>query len=234
LKGRVLADMRAFRQWPLLAIALASFMVSPLALAQSTMAERQEALKLAAQASLAAPRDTKKRFDLAEAMRLCGEPKKAAIEYLDVTSLDPSYYIAYHNLLKCKPTVEQLDEGLDRLGKLEAQQPKNLMLRVAISEVYEQKGDLYQAARSLVDLQYSHSIPEKYLPKINQRIHFLLMKAKDVQTIQTAEKTQQAPDDEIDGAPLPLPEAALDKDLSATKLKDSKVTEGYGHARLLP
>jgi tetratricopeptide (TPR) repeat protein len=247
LKGKLPAETHFPRRLPLLAIAISTgfslaLSIAPAillairpAMAQTSMSERLEAVKQAQQAVQTAPRDAKKRFDYAEALRLTGDTKTAAIEYLNVTSLDPAYYIAYHQLLKSKATPDQLDEAADRLAKLEEQEPKNLMLRVALSEVYEQKGDLYQAARALVDLQYSHSIPDKYLPKINARIHYLLVKAKDVQTVQTAEKTQQpASDEDIDAAPLPLPESTLTKDLSAKKLKDSQETEGYGHTRLLP
>lgn len=180
------------------------------------------------------PKDTGKRFQLADTLRIAGEPKKAAIEYLDVTALDPGYYIAYHNLLRCKPTADQLDEALDRLKKLEEDKPKSLMLRVALSEVLEKKGDFYTAARTLVDLQYAHAIPEKYLPKVNSRIHFLLTRAKDIRAMEKAKTAVQEADEEMDTVPLPLPDSSLSKGFSSSQLKENKVPDNYGHARIAP
>jgi len=186
-------------------------------------------LKIAQQDVQKTPRDAKLRYDYAELLRKSGDSHKATVQYLEVTSLDPTYYLAYHKLTMCQPSNEQLDEAIERLNKLEEIRPKELMMRVALSEVLEKRGELYKAARALVDLQYSDVIPPKYVPKVNARIHFLLSKAKDVQT---TEKSQQT-DEELDSVPLPLPDGP-NKDMSASKLKDSKVTEGYGHTKLLP
>jgi tetratricopeptide (TPR) repeat protein len=186
-------------------------------------------LKNAQQEVQKMPRDAKLRYEYAELLRKSGDLHKGAVQYLEVTSLDPTYYLAYHKLTQCQPSNEQLDEAIERLNKLEELRPKELMMRVALSEVLEKKGELYKAARALVDLQYSDVIPPKYIPKVNARIHFLLSKAKDVQT---QEKSQQT-DEELDSVPLPIPEGS-GKDMSASKLKDSKVTEGYGHTKLLP
>ena len=175
------------------------------------------------------PRDAKLRYEYAELLRRSGDLHKGAVQYLEVTSLDPTYYLAYHKLTQCQPNNDQLDEAIERLNKLEELRPKELMMRVALSEVLEKRGELYKAARALVDLQYADVIPPQYVPKVNARIHFLLSKAKDVQT---AEKAQQS-DDDLDSVPLPIPDGSS-KDVSASKLKDSKVTEGYGHTKLLP
>jgi Flp pilus assembly protein TadD len=180
------------------------------------------------------PRDAQKRFELAEALRLSGNSKSAAIEYLNTTCLDNAYYIAYHQMLKSKPTADQVDEACDRLTKLEEQKPKNLMLRVALSEILEQKGDLYGATRQLVDLQYTENIPTKYQLKINTRVHYLVTKSKDVKTAESAAKSLQQTEEDIDSVPLPLPDSSLDNNLSANKLKDGKIPDGYGHTRLLP
>ena len=192
-----------------------------------------EKLRLAERELEGNPTDPKKRYEFAEALRLSGNLKKAAQEYLDVTSLEPGYYIAYHQLVRSKPTEDQVDEAVDRLKKLEEKRPKNLMLRVALSEVLERKSEYYAAARALVDLQYSHGIPRQYEMKINSRIHYLLSKAKDVASAKTAQHSQEVVDDP-DAVPLPMPESSFDTGLSASKLKETKVPEGYGHARLLP
>ncbi|PWT96463.1 MAG: hypothetical protein C5B53_09660 [Candidatus Melainabacteria bacterium] len=230
MKGRAPKSYSLALIVPLLAIALAC----PIALGQAAhVPTAAEKLRVAEREVEASPRDPKKRFELADALRLSGDLKKASQEYLDVTSLEPAYYIAYHQLLRSKPTEDQLDEASDRLKKLEEKRPKNLMLRVAYSEILEKKGDYYTAARALVDLQYSHGIPPKYEMKINSRIHYLLSKSKDVASAKTAQHSQE-PVEDPDAVPLPLPESSFDTGLSATKLKETKVPEGYGHARLLP
>ena len=216
------------------AVAYLAITLCPAARGQAPHIGAFERAKIAAKDVETSPRDVKKRFELAESLRLSGDLKKAAVEYLDVTSLEPAYYIAYHQLIRTKPSSDQLDEALERLKKLEEHKPKNLMLRVALSEVLEQKGDLYDAARTLVDLQYAHGIPEKYQAKINARIHYLLSKTRDVANLKTAQQHVQETDTDIDAVPVPLPDSGLDRGLSATKLKDSKVPAGYGHARLLP
>jgi len=192
-----------------------------------------ERMRLAQQEVKLNPKDAKKRFELGESFRQVGNLKQAVIEYLDVTSLDPAYYIAYHELVRSKPNADQLEEAFDRLTKLEEEKPKSLMLRIALSEVLEQKGDFYAAARTLVDLQYAHGIPDKYWTRINGRIHYLLSKARDIETTETAQKAMQTQED-IDATPIPLPESSPNDGLSANKLKQSKIEEGYGHARLLP
>jgi len=193
-----------------------------------------EQLKVAEQAVQSAPRDAKKRFELAEILRKSGDNHKASIQYLETSVLDPSYYLAYHQLLICKPSNDQLDEAIERLTKLEEQIPKELMLRVALSEVLERRGETYKAARALVDLQFSEYIPPKYTPQINARVRYLLGKAKDQQTTEKAQQVGQTPTEDLDSVPLPIPETTAAKDLSEAKLKDSKVTEGYGHNKLLP
>jgi tetratricopeptide (TPR) repeat protein len=216
---------------PVLVIALAANLSCSGVSAQTVHMSPAERLKFDESAVAANPNDPKKRFEFAESLRLSGDLKKAVIEYLDVTSLEPAYFIAYHEMVRSRPTEDQLDEAIDRLKKLEDKRPKNLMLRVALSEVLEKKGELYAAARTLVDLQYSHSIPEKYEMKINTRIHYLLSKAKDLASSNSAQHAQDTSED-VDATPLPLPDSS--NGTSGNKLKDPKVTEGYGHARLLP
>jgi hypothetical protein len=105
------------------------------------------------------------------------------------------------------------------------------MLRVALSELLEQRGDSYQAAHTLVEIVYDNAVPAKYVDRVQSRIHYLLSKAKDLHTTERA-ATPEDSDDENTLAP-PLPEASLRRNLSASKLKDAK-GQGFGHAPLIP
>jgi tetratricopeptide (TPR) repeat protein len=219
-----------------LALCLSSWLAISLlpASAQYRPPTLKELLKGAEQAAQAAPRDAKKRYEWADCLRKSGDLHTAAIEYLEVTVLDPTYYVAYHQLLDCKPTDDQLDEAIERLTKLEDQRPKELMLRVALSEVLEKRGETYKAARALVDLQFAEYIPPKYTTQINARVRYLLGKSRDVQTTEKANQATQPASEDLDSVPLPIPENTGAKDFSTAKLKDSGETEGYGHTKLLP
>lgn len=97
------------------------------------------------------PKDAKRHFELAEALRSSHEIKKAAAEFLNVTRLDPTYYLAYHQMVLCKPNVEQLDEAIERLNTLEKEKPSALMLRVSLSELLEKKANIIKPpGRSLI------------------------------------------------------------------------------------
>jgi DNA-binding SARP family transcriptional activator len=180
------------------------------------------------------PRDARKRFELAEILRKSGDLKKASVQYLETTLLDPSYYLAYHQLLSCKPTNDQLDEGIERLEKLDQEHPQELMLRVALSELLEQRGETYKAARALVDLQFVDAVPTKYSAKINARVRYLMGKVKDAQTTEKAQQTVQPTADDLDAVPIPLPDTTASTDFYTDKLKDTRTNEGYGHTKLLP
>lgn len=173
----------------------------------------------------ASPQDAKARYALAHALRLQGQGTQAASQLLEATSLDPSYFIAYHELTLCKPTNEQLDEVTERLCHLRDERPKELMLRVALSEVLEQRGDNYGASRALVDLMYEGGVPPQYRSKVEARIHFLLSKAKDSTTAQSA----KAEDGGLDSLPPELPGAGVKRDIAA-----SKQTTSFGNSTLLP
>jgi tetratricopeptide (TPR) repeat protein len=177
------------------------------------------------------PQDAKGHFAYAHALRLTGRNEQAAVEYLEATALDPSLYVAYHELSLSKARPEQLDEAIHRLDLLKTQQPKVLMLRVALSELLEQRGQLYPAAKVLVDLVYDNAVPDKYLPKVKARIHYLLSKNKDAQT---AEKINPIEAPQSEEAPLPLPESSLRRNLAATKPGNAKGAQSFGHASLLP
>jgi tetratricopeptide (TPR) repeat protein len=176
-----------------------------------------------------APQDAQAHYAYGHALRLTGRQEQATVQYLEATSFDPSLFVAYHELALSKARPEQLDEAIERLNALMAHQPKVLMLRVGLSELLEQRGKLYPAAKVLVDLVYEKAVPEKYLPRVEARIHYLLSKNKDAQTAERAHGDEGEAD-----APLPLPESSLRRSLSATKLKDAKVMQNVGHANLLP
>ncbi len=177
-----------------------------------------------------APHDPKAHMNLAELLRKLGRQREAAQEYLEVTDLDPYNYLAYHQLSTLNADPSQLDEAIVRLSKLKDEKPKELMLRVALSELYERRGSYYQGARVLVDLVYQNGVPAKYHARVNARIHFLLTKQKDSQT---ADKSFVS-EEELDSLPPPLPEASIHKDLAASKLKESRVMRGLGNTPLLP
>jgi len=190
----------------------------------------QQELQAARAQVRANPADANARLRLAELLKRVGRHREAAQEYLEVVDLEPSNYAAFHMLSVISADPAQLDEGIARLEKLKEEKPKELMLRVALSELMEKRGNYYQAARVLVDLVYDNAVPDKYHAKINARIHYLLTKSKDVQ----AKAGGYIAEDELDSSPPPLPESSLRKDLAASKLKESRVMKGVGNAPLLP
>ena len=216
-------------KWPGCAILALSALLSlgPAACAQDSTA----AVDAAREKVTAAPQDAKARYEYAKALRQAGKQAEAASELLEATAMDPSLYVAYHELSLVKARPEQLDEGIERLNMLKNERPKDLMLRVALSELLEQRGDSYHAAHTLVEIVYQNDVPAKYVARVQSRIHYLLSKAKDAHATEKA-----APADEVDEentlAP-PLPEASLHRNLSASKLKDAK-GQGFGHAPLIP
>ncbi len=176
------------------------------------------------------PSDAKVRYAYAEGLRKLGRIKEASHEYLAVTELDPAFYHAYHQLSVISADKQLLDDAVSRLNFAKAEKPKDLFLRVALSELYEKKGDSYTAGKVLVDLVYDNGVPEKYAAKINQRIRFLQAKAKHSHGLDKA----FASDDTMETNPPPLPDATLNRDLSISKVKEPRVMQGFGHATLLP
>lgn len=175
------------------------------------------------------PQDAKIRFLYAKALLAAGTRAQAASEFLEATALEPTFYLAYHQLTLCKPSNEQLDEAIERLKNLRNERPKELMLRVALSEVLEQRGDYYNAARSLIDLHYQDGIPAAYQAKIEARIHFLLSQTKDSQTAATAKRADAG----LEPLDVPMPDAPLRKNLAANK-KEASESSSFGHTTLLP
>ncbi len=217
-----------------LAISLPSVAVAETAAPVSggeTEQDAQTQLKAARAQVRDNPSDPKAHFALAELLRKAGRQQEAAQEYLQATDLDPGLYVAYHQLSLLNADGAQLDEAIARLSKLKDEKPKDLLLRVALSELLEKRNRFYQGARVLVDMVYQNAVPDKYLPKVNARIHYLLVKARDSQE---TEKSASASEEEMDTLPPPLPESTLHKDLSASRLKETRVMRGVGHAPLLP
>ncbi|MBP9089587.1 hypothetical protein KBI23_01065 [bacterium] len=178
----------------------------------------------------AEPSDPKVRYAYAEGLRKHGRGKEASHEYLTVTELEPSFYHAYHQLSLVNHDKHVLDEAISRLNFLKEEKPKDMFLRVALSELYEKKGDNYTAGKTLVELVYANAVPEKYVHKINQRIRFLQAKTKDAQ----AHDKAYGGDEQMESNPPPLPESSLNRDLSISKVKEPKIMQGFGHATLLP
>lgn len=176
------------------------------------------------------PSDSKVRYAYAEGLRQSNRLKEASREYLAATELDPSFYHAYHQLSLTTSDKVLLDEAIARLKFLKDEKPKDLLLRVALSELYEKKGDNHTAGMMLVDLVYQNGVPDKYMAKVNQRIRFLQSKTKNAQGLDKV----YGNDELMESNPPPLPEATLNRDLSISKVKEPRVMQGFGHATLLP
>jgi tetratricopeptide (TPR) repeat protein len=197
-------------------------------------------LKAARDAVAANPKDPRAHLALADVLRKGGRAHDAIDEYLETTNLDPSIYIAYHQIAALNADADKMDEAITRLTKLKDERPKELMLRVALSELLEKRQSYYQAARVLIDLVYTNGIPVKHRPQINARIHYLLTRAKEAQM---AEKDEEAATDGLDVVPAPLPDnghnnhegrEVREKGLTASKIKESKEMKGMGHVPLQP
>ncbi len=187
-------------------------------------------LKLAKDYLAAAPKDYKAHFALGELYKRAGSNKEAVKEYALATELNPAYYIAYHQMAYSNPDSQIVEAAIERLNKLKEEKPRDLLLRVSLSELLEQRKEYYHAARTLVDLLYQNAIPEQHIAKVNSRIRLLLGRAKDMQTLQKARGIE----DEMEVVPPPLPEESLRRNLHASKIKEPKVMPGVGHAPLLP
>lgn len=175
-------------------------------------------------------------YSKAEEMRKAGQEKEAAQLYLKAVDLEPTLWVAYHQLANLKGDNGQIDAAMAKLTEMKTKQPKELMLRVALSELLEKRGDYYQASRELVDLVYANAVPDKYSKKINARIHYLLSKSKHAYTnVQNNEFENLRTEEELDTVPPPLPDPGLVvRDLASTKSKDIPAMQGSGHAPLQP
>lgn len=182
------------------------------------------------------PVDAKARFALGEALRKLGRNKEAAQEYLAATEFDPGMYVAYHQLSLSKASNEQLDTAIERLQKLKEEKSKDLMLRVALSELMEKRGSFSQAARVLVELVYQNAVDLKYQAKVNARIHYLLAQAKHAH-VNEANLSQSGvgqEESQLDTLPPAPPDLDSTGDLSSAKIKDARVMPAVGNTPLLP
>ncbi len=178
------------------------------------------------------PASAKLRFDYGEALRKSGKVEAACSEYLNATEIDASYFIAYHQLAQCSNNPHQLAEATTRLNHLMSQKPGDMMLRVALSELLESQGKYYEAARPLIHLVFTNSVPHKYIEKLNSRIRFLQAKAR---ASHVAAKVQDSETTKLDVTPLPLPdESVMRRGLDAARLSKDSVSDGFGHSRLQP
>lgn len=176
-------------------------------------------------------KDPNAHLQLADALRKRQRLKEAAPEYAQATNLNPELYVAYHQLAAISDDPQLLDDAINRLTKLKMDKPKELMLRVALSELLEKRQNYYQAARVLIEITYDNAVPTKYQARVNGRIHYLLTKSKEAQL--TAKDNIPA-DEDLDVVPAPLPDAGLRKGLTASKINESKELKGMGHVPLLP
>ncbi len=98
------------------------------------------------------PNDAQMHVKLADAYRKMGQNQQALDEYVKASRLDHTCYVAYHQITLLSNDDKLLDEAIETLSKMESEKPKELLLRVALSELYEKRGNYYQAARTLIDL----------------------------------------------------------------------------------
>ncbi len=176
------------------------------------------------------PDDAKAHFQLAELLRKCGRDKEAAQEYLAATEIDPTMYVAFHQLSQINADPNQLNEAIEKLKIQMEAKPKELMLRVALSELLEKQAEYYKAARVLIDMVYSGSVPPKYTARVNARVHFLLNQSK------TSQNTNQAVSDEHDLniVPAPLPETSThNKAIHRGVSRETRKIKGLGNIPLL-
>ena len=169
---------------------------------------------------------------LARALSKLGRNREAAQEYLTAANVKQSLYVAYHELIQVTDDAAVLDDAIEQLNQIKEKDPKDLMLRVALSEVYEKHKKYHEAAKALVELQLANAVPPSYSQRLNLRVHYLLAKGKQAHDRQG--DVPVATDEELDVVPSPPPSTSLRKGLTASKIKDSKELKGMGHVPLLP
>lgn len=186
---------------------------------------------------LVKPDDAQLHFKLAEAYRKLEQNQQAADEYARAINLDATLWVCYHQLAATSSDTRQIDAAIEKLNKLETDKPKELLLRVALSELYEKRGNYYQAARTLIDCTYAGTVPEKWRVKVNARIHNMLVLSKS-QKQTPEETTTQAtagnPEEDMDIMPAPLPVPTSKRSLAQAKVKDAREVRAMGSTPLLP
>jgi tetratricopeptide (TPR) repeat protein len=191
-----------------------------------------QALRLARQAVSATPESADAHMRLGDALRRSGRNREAAQEYMAAAHLQHDLYVAYHQISVTCDDQHILDDAIETLNHEQDKNPRELMLRIALSELLEKRKKYHAAAKTLIDLQYANAVPPKYVPRVETRIHYLLTKAKEAQQREMDQPV--ATDEELDVVPSPLPDSSLRKPLTASKIKDSKELKGMGHVPLLP
>ena len=184
------------------------------------------------------PKDAQLHFKIGEVYRKLGQLGPAADEYVQATNLDANLWVAYHQLTITSEDSKQLDQATEKLTKLETEKPKELLLRVALSELYEKRGNYYQAARTLVDCTYAGGVSEKWRVRVNARIHNMLLLSKSQklapEDVASNAAGYNGPEDEMDIMPAPLPVPSSKRSLAQAKLKDAKEVRGMGNTPLVP
>ncbi|MBZ0187087.1 MAG: hypothetical protein K8F91_12640 [Candidatus Obscuribacterales bacterium] len=183
------------------------------------------------------PADAKAKFEYAELLRQAGKTADASNAYLQVSEIDAAFYVAYHQLSLICQDQSILAEAVKRLEYLLQTKPKELLLRVSLSELLEKQGDYYRASRTLIDLVFADAVPPKYAKLVNDRIRFLQAKAREVQVLRKASEIKLGHGD-VD---LPLPDETLKKGLYASRpehwqqqsLSETDLNDtGFGNTRL--
>lgn len=178
------------------------------------------------------PQDAQLHLRLADVLRQLGRNSEAISAYMGATKLSPDLYVAYHHLSVLCTDPAQLDHCIDRLSARAKDKPDELMLRVALSELYEKRGSFQLAARTLIDITYANKVPEKYKAQVAGRIHHLLALAKTAQQQEAADVA--AAEEQLDVVPSPLPAQPSKRSIASAKMKDSKEVKGVGKVPLLP
>lgn len=180
----------------------------------------------------AMPRDPHLRFRQGQVFYALENKNEALKAYQEVIKLDPNFYVAYHEIARCSDDAKLVDQYTTALTALQKERPKDLMLRVALSEFLEKKKNYREAARVLIDLVYANEVPAKYTAKVNARIHHLLSLSK---ISEATKATLDAPATNEEGLDLsPAPPPLPSRGISAHRVRESKEMHGVGHAPLLP
>lgn len=150
------------------------------------------------------PTDAKARYELAELLRLDHKDKEAASEYLEVVSLDPTMYVAFHRIATINSEPAQVDEAIEYLSELKGENPRAFLLCVALSELLEKRKDYYPSARILVNLVYGNVVPPRYQKDINTKIHYLLAQSREASKQEVVPVATQ--NEQLDTLLPPLPD----------------------------
>lgn len=178
------------------------------------------------------PEDPQLFYRAGEILRDLGRTAEAARVFAAATKASQDMYIAYHQISVITSDPIILDEAIERLTARSKTKPDELMLRVALSELLEKRGNYQQAARTLIDLTYANKVPEKYKARVSGRIHHLLAVSKNTQV--APEQAEATPEEQLDVVPSPLPAQPSKRSIASARMKDSKEVKGVGKVPLLP